>query len=82
MFANRSMLVKTTGVDIRTKILFFHKSHPPQSCIYLVICRAVTIHQTHDSVRITIFDPRFGSYHDFFVGGKKKKNDFYNNIFY
>ncbi len=30
--------------------------------------RAVTIHQTHDSVRITIFDPRFGSYHDFFVG--------------
>ncbi len=40
-------------------------------------CRAVTIHQTHDSVRITIFDPRFGSYHDFFVGGgRKKKKDF------
>ncbi len=39
--------------------------------------RAVTIHQTHDSVRITIFDPRFGSYHDFFVGGgRKKKKDF------
>ncbi len=39
--------------------------------------RAVTIHQTHDSVRITIFDPRFGSYHDFFVGGwEKKKKDF------
>ncbi len=39
--------------------------------------RAVTIHQTHDSVRITFFDPRFGSYHDFFVGGgRKKKKDF------
>ncbi len=39
--------------------------------------RAVTIHQTHDSVRITIFDPRFGSYHDLFVGGgRKKKKDF------
>ncbi len=35
--------------------------------------RAVTIHQTHDSVRITIFDSRFGSYHDFFVGGGRKK---------
>ncbi len=42
-----------------------------------VCIRAVTIHQTHDSVRITIFDPRFGSYHDFFVGGgRKKKKDF------
>ncbi len=40
--------------------------------IYIYI-RAVTIHQTHDSVRITIFDPRFGSYHDFFVGGEKEK---------
>ncbi len=37
--------------------------------------RAVTIHQTHDSVRITIFDPRFGSYHDFFVGGWEKKKE-------
>ncbi len=36
-----------------------------------VTIRAVTIHQTHDSV------PRFGSYHDFFVGGgRKKKKDF------
>ncbi len=43
----------------------------------LIHIRAVTIHQTHDSVRITIFDPRFGSYHDFFVGGgRKKKKDF------
>ncbi len=42
-----------------------------------VVSRAVTIHQTHDSVRITIFDPRFGSYHDFFVGGgRKKRKDF------
>ncbi len=42
-----------------------------------VHARAVTIHQTHDSVRITIFDPRFGSYHDFFRGGRdKKKKDF------
>ncbi len=40
-----------------------------------VIYRAVTIHQTHDSVRITIFDPRFGSYHDFFVGGGRKKKE-------
>ncbi len=48
-----------------------------------IYIRAVTIHQTHDSVRITIFDPRFGSYHDFFVGGgRKKKKDFLNNIFY
>ncbi len=39
--------------------------------------RAVTIHQTHDSVRITIFDPRFGSYHDFFVGGGRKKKKYF-----
>ncbi len=38
-----------------------------------LFARAVTIHQTHDSVCITIFDPRFGSYHDFFRGEKKKK---------
>ncbi len=44
--------------------------------------RAVTIHQTHDSVRITIFDPRFGSYHDFFVGGKKKKKKIFKTIFF
>ncbi len=37
--------------------------------------RAVTIHQTRDSVRITIFDPRFGSYHDLFVGGWEKKKE-------
>ncbi len=44
---------------------------------YTQYTRAVTIHQTHDSVRITIFDPRFGSYHDFSVGGgRKKKKDF------
>ncbi len=45
--------------------------------------RAVTIHQTHDSVRITIFDPRFGSYHDFFVGGgRKKKKEIFKTIFF
>ncbi len=43
--------------------------------------RAVTIHQTHDSVRITIFDPRFGSYHDFFVGGGRKKKRFLKQYF-
>ncbi len=44
--------------------------------------RAVTIHQTHDSVRITIFDPRFGSYHDFFHGGwEKKKERFFKQYF-
>ncbi len=47
-----------------------------------IVYRAVTIHQTHDSVRITIFDPRFGSYHDFFVGGgRKKKKDFLKQYF-
>ncbi len=44
--------------------------------------RAVTIHQTHDSVRITIFDPRFGSYHDFFVGGGRKKRKIFKTIFF
>ncbi len=43
--------------------------------------RAVTIHQTHDSVRIMIFDPRFGSYHDFFVGGGRKKKRFLKQYF-
>ncbi len=44
---------------------------------FIVRTRAVTIHQTHDSVRITIFDPRFGSYHDFFVGGGRKKKEIF-----
>ncbi len=48
--------------------------------IYKVI-RAVTINQTHDSVRIMIFDPRFGSYHDFFVGGGRKKKRFLKQYF-
>ncbi len=43
--------------------------------LYYMFNRAVTIHQTHDSVRITIFDPRFGSYHDFFRGGWEKKKE-------
>ncbi len=33
----------------------------------MVVPRAVTIHQTHDSVRITIFS---------WGGGRKKKKDF------
>ncbi len=45
--------------------------------------RAVTIHQTHDSVRITIFDPRFGSYHDFFLWGVgEKKRKIFKTIFF
>ncbi len=52
--------------------MVFSSGTAKTSCTYM-LSRAVTIHQTHDSVRITIFDPRFGSYHDFFVGGKKKK---------
>ncbi len=42
-------------------------THTAKHCSFNIYIRAVTIHQTHDSVRITIFDPRFGSYHDFFV---------------
>ncbi len=59
-------------------ICIWEKPLSGQHTLYLfVFIRAVTIHQTHDSVRITIFDPRFGSYHDFFVGGgRKKKKDF------
>ena len=34
--------------------------------VWCVVIRAVTIHQTHDSVCITIFDPQFDTNHNFF----------------
>ncbi len=60
----------------------YFKEPVAKSNIVLACIRAVTIHQTHDSVRITIFDPRFGSYHDFFGwGGRKKKERFLKQYF-
>ncbi len=71
-------VISVIGTLFKSKRSFTHgnlrSTLAPNVCI---LFRAVTIHQTHDSVRITIFDPRFGSYHDFFVGGgRKKKRDF------
>ncbi len=63
------MAFKQGSVDLLFSLLIKY------ACRYFT--RAVTIHQTHDSVHITIFDPRFGSYHDFYRGvWEKKKNDF------